>query len=297
MDIRDLKLFRHLASTLHFTKSSQACNISASGLTRTIQRLENELGQNLFNRDNRSVSLTEAGELLKDYADEAIDRWSTLQHHLAGDHILKGELTLYCSVTAILSILPDILDPFRKAHPQVQINLQTGDAAMALMKLNNREADVTIAALPDRLPRHLQFLTITETPLIFIGPVDYPDTIKRKKKKRKNINWRKTPIIMAERGLSRKRVEEWFAAKKIKPNIYSYVSGNEALIAMVSLGCGVGVVPKLVLDKSPLQDRIEILNVKPRLKPFSVGLCTTSRNKLGPTVRAFWEMVEKSHQG
>ena len=47
MDIRDLKLFRHLADSLHFGRTSQACNITPSGMTRTIQRLEAELNKTL----------------------------------------------------------------------------------------------------------------------------------------------------------------------------------------------------------------------------------------------------------
>ncbi|MCI5223533.1 MAG: LysR family transcriptional regulator, partial [Candidatus Electrothrix sp. AR4] len=62
MDIELLKIFRHLSASLHFGRTSRAYNISPSGMTRTVQRLEAELGEQLFIRDNRSVSLTRAGE-------------------------------------------------------------------------------------------------------------------------------------------------------------------------------------------------------------------------------------------
>lgn len=48
MNIRELELFRHLASSLHFGKSALECNITPSGLTRTIQRMESEIGESLF---------------------------------------------------------------------------------------------------------------------------------------------------------------------------------------------------------------------------------------------------------
>ena len=149
MDIRDIKLFKHLSTSLHFGKTSQACNISPSGLTRTIQRMENEVGKQLFNRNKRTVSLTTAGKLFSDYADSVLQLWNKLQSDLTQNGILQGKLTLYCSVTAILSILPAILERFRDAHPQIHINLQTGDAAMAINRLERGEADISIAALPD----------------------------------------------------------------------------------------------------------------------------------------------------
>lgn len=290
MDIHELKIFRHLARSLHFGKTSQACNITPSGLTRTVQRLENELGKQLLFRDKRSVSLTHAGSVFRDYAEEAIQHWNKLQCNLAEDSALVGELSLYCSVTAIFSILPDIFSRFRKDHPDVHIHLQTGDAAMAIGKLQSGEADISIAALPDRQPELLDFLEIAETPLIFIAPSRFPETVISSDSA---IDWRKTPVILAERGLSRQRADRWFNEKGIEPNIYSQVAGNEAIIAMVGMGCGVGIIPRLVLEKSPLQDQVSILAVSPELAPFRVGACILTKNRRNPIVRSFWRIIEQ----
>lgn len=290
MNLQELKLFRHLASTLHFGRTSRACNLTPSALTRTIQRLEEELGQRLFIRDNRSVALTPAGELFRDYADEALQRWQELNNRLAAGEIPGGQLTLYCSVTAVYGILPRLLGRFRQEYPLVHLNLQTGDAARALAKLRNDEAEVVIAALPDTIPPGLEFLKIIETPLVFIGPARFPGAVIYAGRK---INWRRTPLIMAERGLSRERLDLWLADRGVEPNIYAQVAGNEAIIAMVSLGCGVGVVPKLVLENSPLKRQIRILEVRPELLPFSVGVCTPARNLANPVIRAFWDVAER----
>ncbi len=289
MHIRELVLFKHLATTLHFGRTSMECNITPSGLTRTIQRLESEVGKPLFLRNNRSVFLTPAGLTFKDYCEESIQRWNVLQNSLKSDTVLRGEISLYCSVTAILSILPQILIKFRKTHPEVVIHVQTGDAAKALNKLHNSEADISIAALPDQRPESLEFVKILTTPLIFIFPKQFSETIIYTDKK---IDWSKTPVILPTEGLSRQRVERWFADKKTDPNIYSQVSGNEAIIAMVSMGCGVGIIPRLVLEKSSLKNQVETLEVSPQLKPFSVGACTSIKNKRNPVVQSFWNIVE-----
>lgn len=292
MDIRELKLFLHLAETLHFGRTSHACNITPSGLTRAIQRLETELERPLFIRDNRSVALTPAGKIFRTYAEDTIQRFNELQRIFAGDTVLRGELSIYCSVTAMLCILPNILGTFRKTHPEVHINLQTGDAAMALAKLHSGEADVTIAALPNRQPPHLEAIKIVETPLLFIAAARFPETVRLSDDG--EIDWPRTPLIIAERGLSRTRALKWFTENKIQPRIYAQVAGNEAIITMVSLGCGIGIVPGLVLEKSPLQDQIIVLDQPPRLKPFSVGICTNSKNRANPIVQAFWEEARQS---
>lgn len=288
MDNRDLKLFKHLASSLHFGQTSRACHVTPSALTRIIQRLEEELGEALFLRDNRSVSLTAAGKVFRSYADDAIQRYEMLRGDLSREEGLGGEVTLYCSVTAVYSILPAIFQKFRSVHPDVHINLQTGDAALALTKLESKEVDITVAALPDSLPESVEFLEIVETPLVFIVPSAFPEMIQYQEEQ---IDWSQTPVIIANLGLSRERTDRWFQEKNIVPNIYAQVAGNEAIIAMVALGCGVGVVPGLVLEKSPLKEQIDIVTVMPELESFSIGICTMRKNMRLPQVDAFWEIA------
>lgn len=290
MNIRELKLFKHLSTTLHFGRSSRACHVTPSALTRIIQRLEENLGEQLFLRDNRSVSLTTAGKRFRSYADDVIQRYEVLQGELSREDELRGDISLYCSVTAAYSILPAIFQKFRSHHPEVHINLQTGDAALALTKLQNREVDITVAALPENLPERVEFLKIVETPLVFVAPLAFPETVQYQGDT-ENIDWLRTPVITANFGLSRERTDRWFHEKGIVPNIYAQVAGNEAIIAMVALGCGVGVVPELVLQKSPLQEQITILAVSPELESFSIGICTMKKNMRLPQVAAFWEIA------
>lgn len=289
MDIRALKIFHHLAGSLHFGRTSRACNLTPSALTRTIQRIEEELGIPLLLRDKRTVALTPAGEIFKCYAEEAIGRWQTLQQELAGDDTtLRGEISLFCSVTAATSILPPLLRNFRRNHPGVQIKLQTGDAAEALDRLTSRVAEVTIAALPEHLPPAVVFTELAQTPLVFIEPAEDSTLITGRQE---DINWQHVPVILAERGLSRVRMDQWFREKGIRPNIYAEVAGNEALLAMVSLGCGIGVVPELVLEKSPLREQVRIFQVEPGLTPFIIGACTLEKHLRNPVIRAFWATV------
>ncbi len=294
MEIRTLELFQHLAASLHFGRTSRACNITPSALSRAIQRLEGEVGVRLFVRDNRSVQLSREGEVFRSYAENVLQRWSLLQDELAADSRLRGDLSLYCSVTAAYSILPDILRDFRLQYPLVHISLQTGDVARALTRLDNHEADVTIAALPDRRSGRLRWLKITETPLVFICSVAAAPWLGETRDKRA---WDRIPLILPELGLSRDRVDRWFAGQGLEADIYARVAGNEAIIAMVSLGCGVGVVPRLVLERSPLREQIQIVEQAPKLEPFSIGLCTLEKNMANPRVEALWRTATQRAMG
>ena len=288
MDIRNLKLFRHLSGTLHFARTSQACYITPSALTRVIQRLETDLGEKLFVRDNRSVELTPAGIAFKKYADDVLQRWDRLHDELSSDNVLQGELSLYCSVTAAYGILPDMMAKYRSTHPGVRIHLETGDPAKALIKLSSQDADMVIAALPDVVPKDLVFKTIFQTPLVFIAPLQYPEIIIETAD---GIDWEQTPLIIPDHGLSRDRIDQWFSEENFIPKIYSQVAGNEAIIVMVSLGCGIGLVPRMVLEKSPFFNQVKILDGAPELPPFIIGLCTRKRNLVNPRVQALWSIA------
>jgi LysR family positive regulator for ilvC len=127
-------------------------------------------------------------------------------------------------------------------------------------------------------------------PLAFIAP-NQPGQLADALAQAK-IDWQDVPMILSEQGLGRVRVERWFKQQGIKPNIYGQVSGNEAIVSMVALGFGVGVVPELVLTNSPIAEKVRVLNVSPSLEPFSVGLCVVNQHMSHPLVRAFWQVSE-----
>ena len=148
----------------------------------------------------------------------------------------------------------------------------------------DNEVDVSIAVLPDRLPENLDFLPLTITPLVFIAP-DF-DT-KFIGKDEKTLNLEKCPLILPEKGVARNRIDARFAQSGIKPDIYAQVSGNEAILSMVILGCGIGLVPQLVVDNSPFKDSVRVLDFSPPLEPYHVGLCSQKKRAANPFVRAF----------
>ena len=142
IETRTLQLFLHLADSLHFGKTSAAMHISPSALTRTIKKLEQQLGRPLFERDNRSVSLTYEGKLFQEYARDSLLHWDSFCNSLMEKtQALQGEISIYCSVTASYSFLYDLLSTFRLAHPKIEIKLHTGDHANAIDRVLNNQED------------------------------------------------------------------------------------------------------------------------------------------------------------
>jgi LysR family transcriptional regulator, positive regulator for ilvC len=281
MDITKLKLFCALANTLHFGRAANACHVSPSTLSRNIKQLEEDLGVRLFQRNNRSVALTQEGQSYLNFAREVLQQWATYQDSLlAQADQLHGQLSIYCSVTASYSFLYDILTEFRVRHPGIAIKLHTGDPAQSIERVQAGYEDIGIAAKPDKLPVGISFKSIAHSPLVFIRakePQEWNST-----------DWNQIPIIIPEEGLARERLDDWFKEKNIKPNIYAEVKGNEAIVSMVSLGFGIGVLPKIVVDNSPLAEEVEPLLIQPDLGPYSMGICVMKKRLKSPILNAFW---------
>lgn len=290
MDIRELEIFLTTAELLHFGRASQVCNLSPSALTRTIQRLEEQLGKILFARDNRTVQLSLAGEQFCVYARQAVLDFQSLQDSLSGNQEFAGTLSLYASITAVYSLLPDLLEGYRKAYPEVQLELRTGAAEKAVLQVESGEIDIAVAALPDRRSVGVEFLPIMTTPLIFIAGKQLAASMSQINSEQLDLS--QVPMVLPQAGLSRRRLDKWLKKNRIVPKISSEVSGNEAIIPMVHLGCGVGIVPQLVLERSPFCDDVVILDRMPELEPYVVGLCSSKRNLQNPTVQAFWQLAE-----
>jgi len=294
MDTRELELFVTLAETLHFGQTGERMHLSPSAVSRCIKRMEDELGQRLLERDKRSVRLTDTGAALLLYARQQLGQWRTFVESVQPDYrLLRGEISLYCSVTATYSLLARLLSSFRNRHPAIELKVHTGDYVDAIERALNGSEDLAIAALPERLPKKLRVQTLAQSPLVFMAPA-FPCAVSELLAE-PSWSWDQVPLILSERGLARQQVDGWCRARGVKPNIYAQVSGHEAIVSMVGLGLGVGVAPELVLVNSPQREMIRILDVQPLLAPFTVGLCAAAQRLDNPLVRAFWDSARTSY--
>lgn len=294
MDFQSLKLFLDIAQSRSFIRSAEKNYMTASTLTRHIQRMEEELGQPLFLRDNRQVHLTEAGEKFLEFAKQGWTEWQQLQHQLSPSQgELEGELKVFCSVTAAYSHLPQILARFRQVHPKVEIKLSTGDPAQALYEVQSLSADISVAGKPEFLPNNIVFHYIDDIKLSIIAPrVACPAA---QILQQSPIDWKNVPFILPVNGPVRKRIDRWFKEQKIKePRIYATVSGHEAIVPMVALGFGVALLPDVVIKHSPMNNQVSYLNLPSPITPFELGICVQQKRLQEPIINAFWTLLSRN---
>lgn len=249
MNFYELEAFAELSKTLHFARSAEKLNVSPSALSRMITRLEEETGSELFERDNRAVSLTKDGHAFADFARKCLEEREDMLSALAGKSTaVSGTLHVFASVTACYSIMPPFLKKLNESYPDIHLSIETGDPALAPAAIRSGRADLAVAAIPDGGFTGFDTVPVRRTPLVFAAstsaryaqvsgsPQDIVSSV---------------PLILPKAGLARERFDFWTASRNVKPVIAAETEGNEAIMALVQLGLGIGLVPHIVLTNGP----------------------------------------------
>lgn len=298
MEQKLLQVFLGVCATRNFTHTASELHMSVSAVSRAIARLEDDLGQTLFDRDRRGIRPTSAAKRLRPYAENAIAEWRALQQGFREGSAVAGELRIYCSVTASRRLLSPLLKAYRRAHPAVDVRLQTGDQADGLEQVRSGRADVAMIAAPRELPATIAFRAVEESPLMICLPAQDGDTDNGQwTRRRAGFTTGAASVlpdrawILPERGVTRDITDAWLRSHfDGEPLVYARVAGHEAIAAMVALGLGVGIVPRLVVEASGLAGELE-LHAEPDLPSITIGLCARVGRVSDPVVAALFDCI------
>lgn len=174
MNLRDLRYFVAVAETCHFGRAAQRCFVSQPTLSGQIKRLEAELGVSLFERTNRSVALTSIGEGLLGFARRAVEEADALlETARAHRDPLATPLRFGAIPTLSPYLMPLILGPLRRLHPQLRLVLSEEITALLMRRLRDHEIDVALIASAEDDPE-LESRALFEEPFWVAHPVDHP---------------------------------------------------------------------------------------------------------------------------
>ncbi|MCC2276935.1 LysR substrate-binding domain-containing protein [Streptomyces morookaense] len=152
-DPTQLRTFLTVAQTLSFTQAARRLGVRQSTVSQQVRRLEEAAGRQLFARDTHSVTLTEDGEAMLGFARTILEANERAAGWFAGTR-LRGRLRFGASEDFVLTRLPEILEAFRRDHPEVDLELTVELSGTLQRRLAAGRLDLVLAKRRPDHPGH-----------------------------------------------------------------------------------------------------------------------------------------------
>jgi LysR family hydrogen peroxide-inducible transcriptional activator len=241
IELQQLEQFVALARARNFTRAAAELNLSQSALSRAIQKLEDQVGQPLFERKPREVVLTDLGEILLDRAKEILklveDTFSLLSESGRNGRIRLGAIP-----TIAPYFLPGLLRSFSEKHPHISVVVQEDTTENLIKRCSHGEIDLAILALP-LIAKYLEFEPLFDEELLLVVPSGH-ELAGRKKITAEAVE--PYPFVMLNEGhcLS-DQVASYCRRQSVQPVTVERISQLATIQELVALGHGVSIIPEM----------------------------------------------------
>jgi len=241
MELQQLRYFAKAAHLGSFTKAAEACLISQPSLSQQIAKLEQELGQPLFERGGRGAKLTEAGKAFRERVEQIL-KLVDVAKACAADAPDAGRLVVAAIPTIAPYFLPPVVASFCDAHPKAQVEIIEEPTASILSLLANGDADCGILGLPVRAD-NLLIEPLFEEELLAVLPADHPLAAKKKVTLEELAA---EPFVLLNDAHCLSELTMTFCKRKsLAPIATARLHQLATVLELVRLGRGVSLIPAM----------------------------------------------------
>ncbi len=171
MEVDQLRYFLKIADSGSYTRAAEELGITQPALSRSIQKLESELGRPVFERTMKSIRLTETGELLQPRARQILDIINDTKMQVRDDG-QSGTVRIGAIPTVAPYYLPSLLKSFSSKFPNAQVIVQEDTTEHLLKKCTQGDIDAALIALPIQA-QYLDILELFDEELLIVLPADH----------------------------------------------------------------------------------------------------------------------------
>ena len=286
MSISKYQIFLKVAACGNFTKAAEALSFTQSGISHAIRSLEDELGVTLLSRNRGGVVLTADGRAVL----PKIEKLCAAHHALMQTvDSLKGldsglvKVATFSSVSA--QWLPSILKSFGRQYPSIEFEVVTGDFYDQIEQwILTGAVDCGFLRLPS--VKRLQTYALHRDELQVIVPCDHPDAACDPFPLETLAS---APVIQLEEG-DDYEIMAAFDAMGIQPNVKYIAREDRTILAMVSEGLGISLLPELMVRHSPYP--ITVCHAPQRFYR-TIGIGVKDKKALSTSTRLFVDYVRQ----
>jgi len=251
MELRHLRYFVAVVEEQSITKAADKLCIAQPPLSRQIQKLEEELDILLFERINKTVRLTNAGQAFLKYAHEIIRTSEDAKKALKNLPIETGELRIAMAESIANTFFPEILERFHQLYPKIKVTLYTAGTDSLFHKLRHNEADLLYTL--DKRIYSSEIVTVMEKKeeVFFVASPKH-------RLAGKNClieDLLGEDFLLTEKDMSyRRHLEEYLASKSLEINV-------EILKSLVEKNAGISFLPEFTIKRQLEEQRLVKINI------------------------------------
>lgn len=264
--LQQLRILKAIASEKSFTRAADLLFVSQPSLSKQIKALESRLNISLINRENNTISLTEAGQLFLDYAERILalceESCRALNDLKTGD---RGNLIVGASQTIGTYLMPRVLALFAQNYPQINIKVQVDSTRIIAKNVRDGEIDIAVVGgnVPEELEKYLEIEALANDELILILPKSHPFALKKtiSKEDLYHLNF----ITLNSNSTIRKLIDNILTENNIRTkqfNVIMQLNSIEAIKTAVSLGLGAAFISSSAIEKEIELETIEIVTIE-----------------------------------
>ncbi len=287
MELRQLECFCAVSSLENFTKAAQLLHISQPSVTKTVRSLESELNLELFDRRQKHVCLTEAGQVFLIHAKKIMQDVQAAHVSMERFRVPKsGAIKLGVPPMIESYLFPNFFVKFTAANPEIFLELQEfGDSNAIREKLDGGELDFGIIFLnPEEHSE--KFFTLLEDEFYLCLPTTH------RLAGEKQISFdelREEKFILQPGGTFQNFVTiERAAEAGFSPKVLLTTSQFKTIKDLVANGAAISLLPKFAIEKSA---KFEAVPINPPIK-FAVSLAGSKFRELSPLCLHFFKFVK-----
>ncbi|MCH6257318.1 LysR family transcriptional regulator [Puniceicoccaceae bacterium K14] len=288
--MHQLRYFLAVADEGNFTRAAEKCFISQPSLSSQIIKLEEELGQKLFNRLGRTAELTGAGRVLERRARSILLDVENVQLEIQqGATEAQGLIHVGATPSVAPYLMPQVIANCKKLYPKLEISMHENLRVRLLDDLIAGELDLAIIAITGEHP-DISAEPLLEEELYLVVSDSHPLASKTKVSIE---DFKDEPLItLGESSTLGRKIMEFFGRNEYEPKVAGTCSQVRTLKEMVDRGLGVAILPKMAIDLSE-PFKVVYRSLESNRMNRLLFILTHDKRYHPPGVRAFTDVLRE----
>ncbi|HMM79705.1 MAG TPA: LysR family transcriptional regulator [Pyrinomonadaceae bacterium] len=286
MDINQLEVLVTVAREKSFSRAAEALDRTQPAISQAIRRLEDDVGEKLFDRSSKDGTLTYAGEVLLEHAEAMLSLRANAKNairELKG--LRRGKVTISANEHTVFFLLP-VIEKFLRRHPTIKIEVQRGVASRIPKQITAREVELGVISFsPD--DTSLVSVPIATDDLVMIVSPEHPlagrSTVSISDVADENFIAHNAPSPY------RRRVIEAFAKHRVELQISVELPSLEAIKLLVMKKVGVALVPRLAVRAEIENGRLSEISIRELKLTRELNIIYRRNAQLSHAAEAFLE--------